>query len=197
MFRNFINILAAPKEAFISIKEKPTVLFPLLLAVFALVSVQWGYFNVVDTDFLIEQLIAQAQGFVNVPEDQLRANYEDLSTNRLTIQAAVSIAILIPLIMVIYSGYLSLISKFTYDEIRFKQWFSLSAWTGLPVIFAALAGWVVILTNSDGMIATSDIQPLSLNTLIFHTEGPFSSMLSNLNLIQIWSLALSTFGYQQ
>ncbi|MFT5320444.1 MAG: hypothetical protein ACI934_000580, partial [Pseudohongiellaceae bacterium] len=153
--------------------------------------------NVVDTDFLIEQLIAQAQGFVNVPEDQLRANYEDLSTNRLTIQAAVSIAILIPLIMVIYSGYLSLISKFTYDEIRFKQWFSLSAWTGLPVIFAALAGWVVILTNSDGMIATSDIQPLSLNTLIFHTEGPFSSMLSNLNLIQIWSLALSTFGYQQ
>lgn len=194
---NLINILTAPNEAFSSIKEKPTVLFPLLLAVLALASVQWGYFNAVDPDFLIEELIAQAQAFVNVPEDQLRENYENLSTNRLAIQSAVSIAFIIPLIMVLYSGYLSLISKFTYDEIRFRQWLALSAWTGLPVIFAALAGWVVILTNSNGMIGTADIQPLSFNTLIFQTDGPFSSMLSNLNLIQIWSLALSALGYQQ
>jgi len=74
MFKNLINILAAPKETFISIKEKPTVLFPLLLSVLALISVQWGYFNIVDRDFLIEELIVQAQAFVDVPEDQLRAN---------------------------------------------------------------------------------------------------------------------------
>ena len=51
MFTNLINILASTKETFISIKEKPTVLFPLWLSVRALIYVQWGYFNIVDRDF--------------------------------------------------------------------------------------------------------------------------------------------------
>lgn len=196
MFSNLINILTSPKEAFVSLKEKPTVLVPLLLIVLSLASLQWGYFNAVDREFLIDQLVEQSQAFANAPEDQIRENLENIPPSRLAIQSAVSIVIIFPLIMMLYAGYLSLISKFTYDEIRFKQWFSLSAWTGLPSIFIALAGWVVILTNSDGMIGATDIQPLSLNSLIFQTDGPFAGMLSNLNLLQFWSLALSALGYQ-
>jgi len=196
MFNNLINILTAPKEAFVSIKEKPTVLVPLLLIVLSLASLQWGYFNAVDSEFLIDELVEQSQAFANAPEGEVRENLENVTPSRLAIQSAVAIAIIFPLIMMLYAGYLSLISKFTYDEIRFKQWFSLSAWTWLPSIFIALAGWVVILTNSDGMIGATDIQPLSLNSLIFQTDGPFASMLSNLNLLQFWSLALSALGYQ-
>jgi hypothetical protein len=196
MFNNLINILTSPKEAFVSIKEKPTVLVPLLLIVLSLASLQWGYFNAVDREFLIDELVEQAQAFANAPEREVRENLENITPSRLAIQSAVSIAIIMPLLMMLYAGYLSLISKFTYDEIRFKQWFSLSAWTGLPSLFIALAGWVVILTNSDGLIGTTDIQPLSLNSLIFQTQGPFESMLSSLNLLQLWSLALSALGYQ-
>ena len=196
MFNNLINILTSPKEAFVSIKEKPTVLVPLLLIVLSLASLQWGYFNAVDREFLIDELVEQAQAFANAPEREVRENLENITPSRLAIQSAVSIAIIMPLLMMLYAGYLSLISKFTYDEIRFKQWFSLSAWTGLPSLFIALAGWGVILTNSDGLIGTTDIQPLSLNSLIFQTQGPFESMLSSLNLLQLWSLALSALGYQ-
>jgi hypothetical protein len=196
MFNNLINILTSPKEAFVSIKEKPTVLVPLILIVLSLASLQWGYFNAVDREFLIDQLVEQLQAFSNASESQIRENLENMDPSSRAIQAAVSIAIIMPLIMMLYAGYLSLISKFTYDEIRFKQWFSLSAWTGLPSLFIALAGWVVILTNSDGMIGTNDIQPLSLNSLIFQTDGPFESMLSSLNVLQLWSLALSALGYQ-
>lgn len=197
MFKNFVNILAAPKDAFTDIREKPTVLLPLLLIILSLASMQWGYYNAVDRDFLIDELVEQTQAFANVPEDQIRENMENNFTpSRLAIQSAVAIAVMMPLIMMLYAGYLSLISKFTYDEIRFKQWFSLSAWTGLPSLFIALAGWVVILTNSDGMIGLRDIQPLSLNSVIFQTEGPFATMLSNVTLIQFWSLALSALGYQ-
>ena len=196
MFNNLINILTSPKEAFVSIKDKPTVLLPLLLIVLSLASLQWGYFNAVDSEVLIDELVEQTQAFANAPESDVRENLENIPPSRLAIQSAVSIVIIFPLIMMLYAGYLSLISKFTYDEIRFKQWFSLSAWTGLPSLFIALAGWVVILTNSDGMISTTDIQPLSLNSLIFQTDGPFESMLSNLNLLQFWSLALSALGYQ-
>ena len=160
MFNNLINILTSPKEAFVSIKEKPTVLVPLILIVLSLASLQWGYFNAVDREFLIDQLVEQLQAFSNASESQIRENLENMDPSSRAIQAAVSIAIIMPLIMMLYAGYLSLISKFTYDEIRFKQWFSLSAWTGLPSLFIALAGWVVILTNSDGMIGTNDIQPV-------------------------------------
>lgn len=197
MLKNFINIFAAPGEAFTSLKEKPTVLVPLLLMILSVASLQWGYFNHVDRDFMIEELIVQQQAVVNVPEDQLRANLENLSPRTIAIQSSVSVAIFLTLIVLIYSGYLSLISKFTYDEIRYRQWLSLTCWTGLPVIFTVLAGWITILTNSDGMISTRDIQALSLNNLVFNTEGPFATMLNNLSIITFWSLALSTLGYKQ
>ena len=197
MFKNFINILTAPKDAFTDIREKPTALIPIVLVILSMASLQWGYFNAVDRDFLIEELIAQAQAFVNVPEDQLRANYENLSPNSIAIQSAISIAIILPLIMALYAGYLSLVSKFTYDEIRFKQWFSFSAWTSIPTLFIALSGWVVILMNSDGMISNQAIQPLSLNNLIFRAEGSWAAMLNQMNLVMFWSLFLCAIGYQQ
>ena len=197
MFSNFINIIAGPAEAFTSIKAKPTVLVPLLLIAALTASVQWGYFHAVDRDFMIEQLIAQQQAFVNVPEDQLRAAMENITPTRVAIQSVVSIMIIVPLIMAIYAGYLALISKFTYDEIRYKQWFSLTCWTGIPAIFVALAGWVVILMNNDGLISLQDVNPLTLNALVFQTEGRFASLLNNINLVQIWSVALLVMGYKQ
>lgn len=197
MFNNLINIIAGPKEAFTSIREKPTVLVPLLLITLLTASVQYGYFTTVDREFLIDQLIEQAQSVVNIPEDQLRAGYESTSTNSIMIQSVISVLLIVPIIMALYAGYLSLISKFTYDEIRYRQWFSLTCWTGIPAIFVAIAGWVVLLGNSDGMISLQGINPLTLNSLIFQTEGRFASLLNAINLAQIWSVVLMVIGYRQ
>lgn len=197
MFNNLINILTSPKDAFTSIREKPTVLVPLLLITLLTASVQYGYFHAVDRDFLIDQLIEQQQAFINVPEDQLRANLENVPTNRIAIQSVIGALLVVPLIMLLYSGYLSLISKFTYDEIRYKQWLSLVAWTGIPTLFVVLAGWVVILSNADGLIGLQDINPLTLNYLVFQTEGKFAGLLNAINLAQIWSVVLVALGYRQ
>lgn len=197
MLGNFINILTAPKDAFSSIQAKPTVLVPLVLIALLTASVQYGYYQVVDRDFLIEQLIEQTQRVVNVPEDQLRANFENTSMTRISMQTIISVLIFIPLVMCLYAGYLSLISKFTYDEIRYKQWLSLAAWCGIPSLFVAIAGWVVLLTNSDGLIGLQDINPLSLNNLVFRSEGRFAGLLSGIDLTQIWSVTLMVLGYKQ
>ena len=197
MFNNLINILTSPAEAFKSIREKPAVLVPLLLITLLTASVQWGYFHTVDRDFMIDQLIEQQLAIVNVPEDQLRTRLENVTPNRLAIQSAVSVIFVVPLILSIFAGYLSLISKFTYDEIRFRQWFSLLCWTGIPALFAVLAGWVVILMNNDGLISLQQIKPLTLNSLVFQSEGRFASLLNNIDLTQIWSVALMVLGYSQ
>lgn len=198
MFNNLINIITAPKEVFVSLKDKPTVLFPLLLIIILAASVQYGYFHFVDRDFLIDQLVEQARSvFSGAPASQIRERIENRSTNAMAIQSMVGTMIFIPLIMLIYAGYLSLVSKFTYDEISFKQWFSLTCWTGIPAVFGALAGWVVLLSSSDGMITLQQVRPLSLNNLIFQTEGSFRSLLSNTDLTQFWSLVLVVLGYMQ
>jgi hypothetical protein len=195
MIKTLINIISSPTEAFISIKEKPTVLLPLLLILIFAASMQYGYFNAVDPEFLIDQTVEQAAALTNQPESQIRESLADIDSDSIMIQSIISVIIIVPLIMAFYAGYLSLISKFTYDEIRFKQWYSLNCWTGILSIFSAIAGWVVILTNSDGMIAQMEIIPLSLNNLIFQTTGPFQTMLSQLHVIQIWTLGLLSMGY--
>ena len=196
MIKTLIDIITSPKEAFVSIKEKPSILFPLVLIMLTTASLQWGYFSAVDPDFLIDDLVAQSVANSNAPEDQIRANLESVGTNTIMISSVVGVLIIVPIIMALYAGYLSLISKFTYDEITYKQWFSLTCWTGIPTVFVALSGWMVILMNSDGLISAMDIQPLSLNNLLLGSEGPFANMLNSLNLMQIWSLALSALGYQ-
>lgn len=196
MFQNLIDIIAAPNAAFARIREKPTILFPLLLLILALTSAQAAYYLMVDFDFLIEELVAQTSQMVNVPEDQLRQGYANVNPTTLAVQTVISIALGLVLITALYAGYLTLVSKFTNDGIDFRRWYSLQCWTGIPTIFGALATWVVVLSNADGMIAMRDINPLSLNNLLFQTEGPLATLLDNLTVVQIWSLVLLALGYR-
>lgn len=196
MFQNFINIITAPQSAFTFLREKRSALFPLLLIIVMTGLVQILYVTNVDPDFLIEQTIEQAQAFINIPEDQLRENLENANPTAQGIQSAIFIAIILPIIYSIFAGYLTFMSKFSGDEIGFKHWFSLTCWTGVVTIFAALASIVVILTSTDGLITQSQLQALSLNNLIFQSTGSFKTMLSSIDLTQIWSLVLLILGFK-
>ncbi|MDT8397729.1 MAG: YIP1 family protein [Pseudomonadales bacterium] len=195
MLKNIIDIIASPQEAFQRLKEKPTILLPLLLILISTASIQVGYFYTVDPDFLVDQLVAQAMQVVSTPEGALRDAYASTSPATLAISSAVSVVIVLTLIMAAYAGYLSLISKFTYDGISFRQWFALVCWTGIPLLFSAVASWVAILSSTDGLISLQQLSPLSLNNLIFQAQGNFANLLNSLNLAQLWSLLLMVLGY--
>lgn len=197
MIQNLIDIIAAPAAAFTRIREKPTILFPLLLVMLAVTSAQVAYFLLVDFDFLIEELIAQAASMVNVPEDQLRQGYANANPTTMAIQTGISTALVLVIVMSLYAGYLTLVSKFTNDGINFKRWFSLQCWTGIPLVFGAVATWVVLLTSADGMVPMRDLNPLTLNNLLFQTEGPFATLLGSLSILQLWGLVLLALGYRQ
>lgn len=196
MFQNLINIITAPQAAFDSLKEKPTALMPLLLIIALSGGMQILYFANIDLDFLIDQLVIQSQAFINIPENELRESLADTNPITQGISSAIAIAIFLPLITAIMAGYLSFVSKFTSDEIGFKRWFCLAAWTSVVTIFAAIAGIAVVLMSADGMIALSQLQALSLNSLIFQTTGPFKTLLSSLDITQLWALVLLILGYK-
>lgn len=196
MFQNLINIITSPQEAFNSLKEKPTVLVPLLIIIVMSALVQILYFSNVDKEFFIDQTVEQAMRLVNVPESQIREGLADTDPASSRIRYAIAVAIFLPFVLAISAGYFAFISKFTSDGIGFKKWYSLVTWTGIITVFSALAAIVVILMSADGRIAQSQLQPFSLNNLIFQTGGRFQTMLSSIGLTQFWTLGLMTLGYQ-
>lgn len=197
MLRNLIDIIASPSEAFSSILQKPSILFPLLLVAAAAASVQLAYFLNVDFDYLVDELTRQAVAVTGAPEDQLRANYRAANPSMLAIFSTLSTAAVIALVMVSYAGYLTLVSKFGSQEVGYRRWLSLTAWTSVPALLGALASWVVILSSSDGRIGLQEANVLSLNNLLFRTDGAFANMLNALSLPQLWSLALLALAYRQ
>lgn len=194
LFKNFIDILVSPGEAFRRLRERPHVLVPLLLLLLASASIQFGYFSFVDHDYMVDDLVEQAQAFTTAPEEQLRAAYENQSTQQLAITSAVSTVLVTLLIFALYAGWLTLFSKLGDDGINFRRWFSLAIWTSVPTLLAVLAAWVVLLTSPDGEISLQDIAPLRISSLLgLRDAGPWAA----LDLTQVWALVLLVLGHRQ
>lgn len=195
MFQNLIDILVAPAAAFARLKDKPDFLFPLLLVMLAVASIQPGYVYLTDFNFLIDELVEQA--LRNNPaarESDIRASLGNLTRGQVAISGTVGVLLFVPLISALYAWYLSFIAKFGPQEYSFRHWFSLVCWTGLPTLFVALAAWVVILSSSNGQVPQAALQPLSLDALL--ALQPSSSVLQNISLPQLWALVLATLGYR-
>jgi hypothetical protein len=195
MLQNLIDILAAPKAVFAGLKDKPGILLPLLLVTLAVASIQPGYIYLTDYNYLIDQMVEQAlNSNPAARESEIRAGLENLSPTILAVSGTVGVLIVVPLITVIYAWYLSFIAKFGLQEYGFRHWLSLVSWTSIPTLFVALAAWVVILTSSNGQVPQSALQPLSIDALL--ALDPPNTVLQNISLPQLWSLALCALGYQ-
>lgn len=199
MFQNLIDIITAPSAAFARIKEKPTFWFPLLLIIVMTASVQLGYFLINDPGFVKDNLIEQATAAnPDMPQEQrdaIEANFENLSVNAIAISSTVAVLILIPLILVLNALYLSFMGKFSFTQLGWKHWFSLICWTGVPALFAGLASWVVLLTDSNGQIEQAALQPLAVVSLLGIETS--NATLQQFNLMQLWSMALLVLGYHK
>src|SRR5690606_28645144 len=112
MFQNLIDIIAAPSAAFSRLKDRPTVLLPLLLVVIATASTQMGYVLLTDRGFLIDQQIEQVAALLpNVSEaqlDQMREQNRATSTSALIISSTVGTIVFLLLIQALYALYLQI-----------------------------------------------------------------------------------------
>lgn len=196
MLNNFIDIIAAPRQFFNRLKEKPGWLLPWLVVAILAATVQWGFYSTVDPEFLLDQLVEQSLR-PGVSESDLRATLEGTVENRSMLAIASSVGVFIGLLVVfaISASYLYLISKFSENGITFKHWYSLVAWCAIPSVFTALAAWVLIL-GSGGMMELAALSPLNLNYLLFRSEGTYASLLNLLDLMTIWALVLTILGYK-
>lgn len=196
-----VNVFASPGEAFRTIRERPTFLAPWLLICIATAAVNWFYISEVDLGWLIEQQL-RAQTFIELTDAQIedRVNaVADGGRGALIAQGVLGSFLVITLLMLIQAAYLKIVSAFRKDGVRYKQWFSLVAWTSLPVLLTSIATIIFVLTSDVRFVAQTGINPLSFANLLqidMSEAGTGLSIALGLSPINIWSLILVIFGYR-
>ena len=192
-----VNILTAPGQAFIELRQRPKKLFPLALVMISSMVVMFWYFSIVDFDWFIDDSLSAA----DLSEAQLEVRREAmLSMSQTTFRmfGVLGGVIGILLMSVLQAGYLSLVSALIGDKFKFSHWFSLIAWTGLPYLLAVIGMAVTIVLSPNGQLSAYDLNPLTLANLgVQSSNASVMTILNALNLTLIWSLLLVVMAYKQ
>jgi hypothetical protein len=194
------NVFAAPLEAFAVIRQRPTILLPLLALLITYSAVSLVYTNSVDLPWLMEQQIEMAAA--DLTQAQREAALEqsaNLSPMVLGVIGSVTSSIFILLWTFVLALYYTGVSFARGDGIKLRQWYALVVWCSLPILLGLIASLVNILANDARFMLQEDINPLSFrNLLSMDTQGlgMTQRFLSGLDLSTVWALALTLIGYQ-
>lgn len=199
VFNAMTDIIASPSKAFDEVKEHTSWLWwPLLANLLLGLALFVYYYSWVDFTWLVEETIR------SVPAEN-RAEAADQIRNFMTPKSSmmISLAFIFIFTMVVYllqAVYLNLANRLTTGaSIKFGQWFSFSAWVNFVGIFATIAGFVVILIASNNQLSSTELQPLSINSLLVHGKPgeTWTTWASSLNLLGVWTIFLTALGFKR
>ncbi len=193
------NMFTAPGQAFGSLKERPTSLFPVLLLLAATALVALWYYSGVDLVWLFERSMDAAN--TQVPADSRRQTLEligKIPPYGAGIGAAVASIVSMLLILMVGAAYLAIVSLFTNDGYNFVSWFSFAAWSSLPLLLGLLATLVNLAINDVSHLPPEQLNPLSLAYLLGIPPGAGGArLLQVLSLPTFWVLGLMVYGYSR
>ncbi len=193
------DIITAPSRAFAALKERPTVLLPLLILIVINGAVSVAYTSSVDLGWMIDQQLQQAQNLTDAQRDQAVKAALRIPATVYGVIAVVGTAIVLPLLFALSSLYYSGVSFVTGDGVKYKQWFSLATWCAIPVVLGLLAALVHVLAGDARFMRQEELNPFSFgNLLAIDMVGVTRAqrVLFNLDPSLIWSVVLSIIGYQ-
>src|SRR5258706_3985692 len=153
------DIITAPSRAFAALKERPTVLLPLLILIVINGAVSVAYTSSVDLGWMIDQQLQQAQNLTDAQRDQAVKAALRIPATVYGVIAVVGTAIVLPLLFALSSLYYSGVSFVTGDGVKYKQWFSLATWCAIPVVLGLLAALVHVLAGDARFMRQEELNP--------------------------------------
>jgi len=192
------NIFVAPEKAYGSLKDKPSVAFPLLMLCILNGLLLLYYYTQVDFNWLIEHLVQLEAGDKSPAEQEgMRDGMRLLGSTGLGVISAISVAVFLAIILVLQATYLVIVSNVVGDEIKFKQWLAFASWSMMPTLVGTFASYVSIAIESSAQIAPESINPISLNALFFNLpiNDDLGAVLAQTDLSLLWAYALMVLGY--
>lgn len=195
---NLVNIFVSPSEAFQNLKANPTAWLPLLVLFVSWVFFWNYYYSAVDYPWLVDRLIEQKTYDVSGEErEQVVKGIKALKPGALIIISSISVLLILTVLILITSVYLVIVSAVVDDSYRFKNWFAFASWTSMPSLLAILCMLVNFSLTSNQQIGPDQLNPLSLNNLVFNVDAhnKFKTLLDGLDLTILWSWGLMIWGY--
>jgi Yip1 domain len=194
-------LVTSPVAFFTELKQKPRIFFPIALVAIASAAVALWYFQVVDIDWMREQMFAANPQLAKMPEAQraqaMEMTGKIMSRGVLTVITPISTVITLAVIYAISALYLLLVGKMTKVVFKFEQWLSLVAWVSLPALLNTVTSAITLaMQNVPVQLNQTDLQPLSLNELLFHRHmgEPGYTLLISVGIPMFISQALTIVG---
>ncbi|MEX2497932.1 MAG: YIP1 family protein [Wenzhouxiangellaceae bacterium] len=192
-----VDIIAAPSKALDEVRDRVRWLWvPMGIVIVLSIASMVTYYAWVDFDWLVDQAVAQAlQGGADPSaEAGIRGFMQPGTMMAVTV---VSILAMTLLIYVLQAAYLHLVNKVAGNPaLRFGQWFALSAWSGFPMVFQALATFVLIAMTANRQLGQHELSPLSLQSLVIRADAgsSWAAWGSSITLITFWTIGLLGLG---
>ena len=188
----FTSMFYEPTATFGRLEDKPKGWFPTLALMISTAALTLWYFSIVDFAWLLDQMLA-----VMKPDEREQAA-KFMSRNMMQISSLVSSLLMLPLFFAMLGVYLMIVSKALSHGISFGKGFALAAWSSVPAILLFPLGAMQILMASSGQLSFSELNPVSLNQLVFHYDmtHPLSTLMDTLNLTTFWNIFLLVIGFQ-
>ena len=192
-----VDIIAAPSKALDEVRDRVSWLWvPLGIVMVLTIASMVAYYAWVDFDWLVDQAVADALQAGADPSAAAGIRSFMESGTMITV-TVVSIVVVTLLIYTIQSIYLHLVNKITGNpDLRFSQWFALSAWTAFPMVFQALSSFGVLAVAGNRQLPQEDLSPLSLQSLMINADSgsPWAAWGSSITVISFWTIGLLALG---
>ncbi|GHE93329.1 YIP1 family protein [Thalassotalea profundi] len=193
-----LDMLMAPTSAFSTVKDKKGWAWLPFFLVIGMTSVVFvHYFSIVDIDWFQDQSLEQAASMTGMSFEELKAASSEPDATSAMIQTIVSVAITLVVVNLLSALYYLLATKVTAkNEYGFKDWYAFTWWTSMPMVISSLASILVLLFAADSNISMNDLQPTSLNSLIFSLDqsSAWFNFLEGINLFTFWVITLACIG---
>ena len=192
-FGTLMQMFSEPSKAFATIKTKGMAWFPLILIILGMVGLYFYYFKAVDFAWMLDRTLAAN------PNKEAREMAAKVMTRDMMLYSTVGgTVIMMPLMFSIMALYYLIVAKIKKLNIGFGQWFTFVAWSSVPMLVLIPLGIMQIMLSHQGQLGLEQLNPTSLNQLIFHIEPgqKWQALLDAINLPMIWTMILSVIGYQ-
>ena len=193
-FATLISAFSEPSKAFDAVVQRSMVWLPLLSIIGAsLLLIVW-YYQTVDIGWLQDRLTA------TVTDPVAREGAKGfMKRSTLTSIGAVGVLVAVPAMFAITALYFSIVAKIKKLEFGFGKWFAFVVWASVPTLLTLPLGGLQILLANNGQLEPGQLNPVSLNSLIFHigTGLRWASLMDSISLITLWTMLLTVIGYQR
>ena len=189
----FATMLYEPTATFQRLQPRPKGWIPMLVLMATSCTLTLWYFSIVDFTWLLDQMLAAMK---SAAEREQAAKM--MSRTFMQGTSVVSSLVLLPLLFTVVGVYLMIVSKALSHGLSFGKSFALAAWANVPGILLLPLGALQILLASSTQFGFSDLNPVSLNQLLFHYEmaHPLATLMDTLSLMSIWSIVLLVIGFE-